>query len=117
MTRPSLAGRLTGRPAATIGIVMLALVTAGAAGAPWLAPNDPNQRFDELMYAPPTRVHVLDDGAAAPYVRPLRMISRRDRTFEEDASRAVPLRWFADGRLVTADPAGGAPLLVLGADS
>jgi peptide/nickel transport system permease protein len=52
----------------------------------------------------------------APYVHPLRILSLRERTFEEDRSRAVPLRWFTGGHLVTADPENGAPLLLLGAD-
>ena len=117
MTGDAALDSLAGRPAVAVGTIVLVVVIAAAAAAPFLAPNDPNQRFDDLMYAPPTPVHITDDGLAAPYVRPLRMISRRDRTFEEDASRVVPLRWFTGGRLVTADPAGGAPLLILGADS
>ena len=44
-------------------------------------------------------------------------MSRRERTFAEDRSRPVRLRWFSGGRLVTADPEGGVPLLILGADA
>jgi peptide/nickel transport system permease protein len=99
------------------GAILLAVVGLAAVAAPWLAPNDPNARFDDLLYAPPTKIHLIADGIRAPFVRPLTLISRRERRFEEDRSRAVPLRWFTAGRLATADPAGGAPLLLMGADS
>lgn len=116
------------------GAIVLAVVAVAAVGAPWLAPNDPGRRFDDLLYAPPTRIHIFADAApdadeppstetgearaaaAGLHIHPLRVLSRRARSFEEDASRSVALRWFAGGRLVTADPDGGAPLLLLGAD-
>jgi peptide/nickel transport system permease protein len=96
------------------GAILLLVVALAAVGAPWFAPNDPNERFGDLMYAPPTQLHL--SGGGAPYIHPLRILSLRERTFEEDRSRAIPLRWFAEGHLVTADPRGGAPLMVLGAD-
>ena len=104
--------------AAKAGVILLLATAIAAAAAPWLAPNDPNQRFDDLMYAPPTRVHLFAaNGAdASPYIYPWRLVSRLERTFEADRSRTVSLRWFSDGRLVTADPERGAPLLILGAD-
>jgi peptide/nickel transport system permease protein len=95
-----------------VGIVVLTVIALAGLGASWLSPNDPNERFEDLMYAPPTRVHV---GGGA-HIFPLRIRSLRERTFDEDRSRPVPVRWFTGGRLVTADPATGAPLLLLGAD-
>ncbi len=119
----------------TAGAVVLAAVAFLTFGAPWIAPNDPNRRFDDLLYAPPVRIHLVAHAAAdapagpprrtteepaaaprGPHIHPLRVLSLRQRTFEDDRSRAVALRWFSDGRLVTADPDGGAPLLLLGAD-
>ena len=118
----------------TAGAIVLLIVTIGAIGAPWLAPNDPNARFDELLYAQPTQIHWFgadegrpeggpvgdasesDAAVSRPHIHPLRVLSLRERTFEEDRSRAIPLRWFADGRFVTGDPADSAPLLLLGAD-
>jgi peptide/nickel transport system permease protein len=100
----------------TAGAVLLGLILLAAFLAPWLAPNPPNDRFADLLYAPPTRIHVAD-GMAQPHVHPLRIVSRLERRFEEDRTMHVPLRWFSDGVLVTADPHAGAPLLLLGADA
>jgi peptide/nickel transport system permease protein len=94
---------------------MLALVAIVAAAAPWLAPNPPERRFDSHLYAPPTRVHMFDSGPRAPFIYQARLISRLERRFEDDRTRAVPLRWFTAGRLVSVDEGSG-PLLILGAD-
>ena len=83
--------------------------------APWLAPNDPNARFPDLLYAPPTRVHLFGE-SAAPYIYTPRLVSRLERRFEDDRSRPVPLRFLSDGRVITGDAGAGAPLLLLGAD-
>jgi peptide/nickel transport system permease protein len=90
-------------------------VITAAIAAPWLAPNDPNSRFPDLMYAPPTRIHLFGEGAALHIYTP-RLISRLERRFEEDRSRPVAVRFLTGGRLITADPDAGAPLLLLGAD-
>ena len=95
---------------------LLIVIALAALGAPWLAPNSPNRRFDDLLYAPPTRVHVVYDGVHAPFIYPLRVVSRLERRFEPTPSRRVTLRWFMDGVLVTGDADAGAPLLLLGAD-
>jgi peptide/nickel transport system permease protein len=97
------------------GVALLAVVAFVAATAPWLAPNPPERAFPELLYAPPTTVHVWDGGPRAPFIYRQRVVSRLERRFES-TTQAVPLRWFRDGRFVTADSAGGAPLLLLGAD-
>jgi peptide/nickel transport system permease protein len=95
---------------------LLVLIALAALAAPWLAPNPPNRRFDDLLYAPPTPVHIFSDGLHAPFVNPWRLVSRLERRFEADASTHVALRWFTAGTLVTADPDADAPLLFLGAD-
>jgi peptide/nickel transport system permease protein len=99
-----------------IGLALLSLVALATAGAPWLSPNAPDRRFPDLLYAPPTPVHVIDGGLTAPFVRPLRVVSRLERRFEEDSQRRAGLRWLSGGSLVTGDADGGAPLLLLGAD-
>jgi peptide/nickel transport system permease protein len=98
------------------GAVLLGLILLAACAAPWLAPNPPNRRFADLLYAPPTRIHV-GDGRPAPHLHPLRIVSRLERRFDEDRSTHVPLRWFSGGVLVSTDPDSGAPLLLLGADA
>ena len=98
------------------GAVLLGIVVIAAFGASWLAPNPPNRRFADLLYAPPTRIHI-GDGLAAPHVHPLRVASRLERRFDEDRSTHVRLKWFSNGMLVSGDPDNGAPLLLLGADS
>ena len=99
-----------------LGAVLLTAIALAALGASWLSPNPPDRRFDQLLYAPPTQVHLFDDGLRAPFVRPLRVVSRLERRFDETPDIAVPLRWLSSQTLVTADPDGGAPLLLLGAD-
>jgi peptide/nickel transport system permease protein len=93
----------------TAGQFLLAFVVLVAVAAPWLAPNSPDQRFPDLLYAPPTAVHA----GGGLHIFPWRLVSRLERRFVEDREQAVPLRWFANGRLVSAD----APLLLLGADA
>jgi peptide/nickel transport system permease protein len=88
---------------------------AAAIGAPFLAPNDPATRFPDLQYAPPTRLHVLGEGAPL-YIYTQRLVSRLERKFENDQSRPVAVRFFTGGRLITADADAGTPLLLLGAD-
>jgi peptide/nickel transport system permease protein len=100
----------------TVGAVLLGIIVLAACAAPWLAPNPPNRRFADLIYAPPTRIHMGGD-MAAPHVHPLRVVSRLERRFDEDRATPVRLRWFSQGVLVSADPDNGAPLLFLGADA
>jgi peptide/nickel transport system permease protein len=98
-------------------MALLAAVALVTAGASWLAPNPPERRFPDLLNAPPTRVRVWDGGPRAPFIYRQRVVSRLERRFENVITERVSLRWLDDGALVTADPAGGAPLLMLGTDS
>jgi peptide/nickel transport system permease protein len=99
------------------GKALLVAIVLIAAFAPWLAPNRPDQRFPDLLYAPPTRVHVGgQDGIRSPYIFRWQVVSRLERRFGIDGTREITLRWLTRDALVTADPAGGAPLLLLGAD-
>ena len=98
------------------GAVLLGLIVLAACAAPWLAPNSPNQRFPDLLYAPPTKIH-LGDGMTGPHLHPLKIVSRLERRFEEDRATHVSLRWFTGGVLVSADPDNSVPLLLLGADA
>ena len=99
------------------GFALVAVTCLAALGAPWLAPNPPNRQFRELMYAPPTAIHVYDGGPAAPFIYRWDLVSRIERRFAESRGQRVTLQWFAGGRLLQGDPERGAPLLLLGADS
>jgi peptide/nickel transport system permease protein len=92
-----------------LAAVLLMVVFAGL-----IAPNDPEQRFDDHLFAPPTRVHLWDTGPSRPFIYRQRLVSRLERRFEDDQMHKVPLRWMENGRLVTT---ADSPLLLLGADS
>jgi peptide/nickel transport system permease protein len=101
------------------GRLLLLIVALAAAAAPWLAPNPAEQVFDDMLYAPPTRLRLLAPaGSGTPgfYIYPQRLVSRLERRFEADRDHPVPLRWFTDGRLFTVPAEEGGPLLLLGAD-
>jgi peptide/nickel transport system permease protein len=88
-----------------------------ALAAPVLAPHEPSAQFLDRAYAPPTRVHVVGSGGwRAPFIRPLVLEDRVARRYREDASVEIPLRWFADGRLVTSAD-NREPLMIFGADA
>jgi peptide/nickel transport system permease protein len=95
---------------------LLALIAGIAAAAPWLAPNPPDRRFSELLYAPPTTVRLFHEGVRPPFIYPQRLVSRLERRFGEDVRDPVPLQWLTDGRVVTVALDAGGPLLLLGAD-
>lgn len=99
-----------------VGSGVLLVVVVCALGAPWLAPNAPDRRFADLLYAPPTPVH-LSGASGVPHIFAPKLESRLERRFSEDTSRPVALRWFTRGVLVTAEADHGAPLLLLGADA
>lgn len=96
------------------GQTLLAVVLLAVIAGPVIAPNDPEQRFPDLLYAPPTPIHLWDGGVSRPFIYHQRLLSRLERRFEDDRTRVVPLRWFTNGRLVTTRDS---PLLLLGADS
>jgi peptide/nickel transport system permease protein len=102
----------------TLAIAALVLVALAALAAPVLSPNDPAETFRAYLCAPPMRPHVVGpDGAwRRPFVHPLRLVSRLEQTYEEDASRAAPLEFFAGGKVVRLADASGGPWLPLGAD-
>jgi peptide/nickel transport system permease protein len=64
------------------------------------------------------RPHVVDHAGhwRRPFYYPLRLTSRLEHRFEQDATRPVALRWFADGSIVAGDSPAG-PWLPLGGDA
>ena len=59
---------------------------------PWLAPYGAVQRFDDLLFAPPMRLHV--DGGGV-FAHPLQLADRLEQRFDVDTSRRVGLPWSA----------------------
>ena len=96
------------------GLTLLALMIVLAVAAPVIAPNPPEQRFPDSLYAPPTRIHVWNGGPSRPFIYRQRLVSRVERRFEDDRTAPLPLTWLSAGRLVASR---NAPLLLLGADS
>ena len=100
------------------GLLILLATAVAAVAAPVLVPNLPSEQFRDYQFAPPMRVHILDDDGRTrwPFVYPITLVDRLERRFAEDRTRVRTLVWFDDGHLVqVADPANG-PLLLLGAD-
>jgi peptide/nickel transport system permease protein len=75
------------------GIAILMLFALGAIFAPWIAPHDPRAQFAEYPYAPPMRLHVIDDEGRwhAPFAYRLVLVDRLERRYLEDRSQRVPL--------------------------
>lgn len=119
MVAPGLRARVTlAAPARTAGAILIGVIAAAALFAPALAPHAIDEQFQTLLNAPPTRVRLVDAGGRlrAPFTYPWRRVSQLEQRYEEDRSRAVPLAWFAGGRLVRSSDEASAPLLLLGAD-
>jgi len=97
-----------------MGVVLL-----GAVAAPWLAPHAADDQHPDLLFAPPTWPHIRDAGGHwhAPFIYPLRLVSRLEQRYAPDRQVRVPLVWFTRGRLVMSADDRRAPLLLLGADS
>jgi len=90
----------------------------GAILAPVLTPHEPDVRFDRLLNAPPTAIHIVDSNGrlCAPFVYPWIRVNQLEQQYEPDHSTEVPLIWFT-GRLVQSSDDASAPLLLLGSDS
>jgi peptide/nickel transport system permease protein len=97
-------------------MAILAALVAATIAAPWLSPNPPDRRFEDLLFAPPTPIHLFTADGFAPHIYSWRLASRIERRFEAADARPVPLRWGVGGVAVSASPDDGAPLLLLGAD-
>ena len=110
-------------------LLVLAALHATVACAGFFAPYDPVEQDRERPYSPPTSVHFVDVNGY-PHLRPFFYAARlREGSFdqfEEDAGKAVPMRFFTTGaryRLLGFLPcrvhlfgAEGARLYLLGSD-
>jgi peptide/nickel transport system permease protein len=102
-----------------IGVAMIGLIALAAVAAPVLSPHGAGARFNDRLFAPPMRPHVVgpDGRWRRPFIYPLRLVDRLERRFEEDRAHPVPLAWFSGGTLVRAADEARGPWLPLGGDS
>jgi peptide/nickel transport system permease protein len=98
--------------------VVLALAALAAAAAPALAPHSVWEQFADYPNAPPMRIRIVDDAGRwqRPFVYPIALADRLERSYAEDRSRRLPVQWFRGGALVDVGEAEG-PLFLLGSDS
>jgi len=97
-----------------LGVALVAVWALAAVGAPFLAPHATDARFPGLLNAPPSS---LTWAGVRPAIHPWRLVNQLEQRYELQVSNIVPLRWFADGRLLVSSDEGRAPLLLLGTDS
>ena len=105
--------------ASFVGGLVLALVCAGALLAPFLAPHEPDARFDQFLNGPPTPIHIVgaNGRVRSPFINPWIRVNQLEQRYETNRAIEVPLQWFIGGRLVRSADEARAPLFVLGADS
>jgi peptide/nickel transport system permease protein len=101
------------------GIAVVGAAVLAAVAAPLLAPHGTDDRFPELLNAPPTFPRVIDRSGnwRLPFVYPWKLVNRLEQRYERDSSRSAALVWFRAGRLVGSSNDAHAPLLLLGTDS
>jgi peptide/nickel transport system permease protein len=102
-----------------VGLVLVLIGVFAAIAAPAVAPYGTDDRFSNMLNAPPTRVRLIDDSGRwhAPFIYPWTLADRLAQQYAQDRSRRVPLVWFTRGHLVESSDAVHAPLLLLGSDS
>lgn len=101
-----------------IALGILGLFYACALMADWVAPYSYQDEDRRLAYAPPTRIHWVQEGKISwPYVYGVKegFDEFHRRTFHEDLSQAYPVQLLHKGRLVGVD--NPARLYFFGADS
>lgn len=98
---------------------VLSVMVLGTLLAPLLASNEPDVRFERLLNAPPTAVHIVDANGRvrSPFVHPWIRVNQLEQQYQPDRSTEVALIWFARGHLVQSSDDARAPFLPLGSDS
>ena len=100
-----------------LGLIVAGLLAALA--APLVVPHASGDRFPDLLNAPPTLPHLVDDSGRwhPPFIYPWRLADRLQQRYQQDQTTRISLVWFVEGHLVRSADEGRAPLLLLGADS
>lgn len=98
--------------------LLLALLYASAIAAPWVAPYDPAEQNRGVPHSPPATIRLQPPSRWSEsllYGHPAVLVDQRRRTYREDESVRVPLRFFHAGHLLTTAE-GGPKLYLLGTD-
>ena len=91
----------------TLAASLLLVVYGAAAAAGFLAPYDPVEQNRRLPFAPPTRLHVIDQSGQfhlRPFIYPAVARAGSFDVYDEDTTRPFPIRFFVPG--ATYHPAG-----------
>lgn len=106
-------GKNSSKPRIWPPLALLVAAYGLAIGAGFFAPCDPAEQDRGLSFAPPMRLHWVDDQGAfhlRPFVYRWTLVPGTVDGYEEDRSRAFPLR------LLAADPAAGVGVRLLSVD-
>ena len=103
-------GLVTARRA---GILLGLSLMGFAAIGPFLTANRPSQQFGEFVYAPPMRPHIVGGRRTSAVAVRISAAAREPprASLREDRSRSMPLRFFANGSIVSVDPVVRRPLV------
>lgn len=97
------------------GLTLLTVIVAAALAAPMLSPTPAAQQHAGMAYAPPMVPRIVHEGSLRPpFVYPLVLVDRLNRTYRPDTARPVPIVAFSNGRAFSL--ASGEPWLLLGGD-
>lgn len=102
----------------TAGAAIVFFLMLVAAVADAIAVNGPARQFADYVYAPPMPIRFVDRAGnlRRPFVYPLKLESRLERTFVEEREHPMPLRLFAGGLLVSVE-GDRSPWFPLGTDA
>jgi len=81
-------------------VLLLAAIYVVTAAAGFLSPYDPAEQHRRFPFAPPTRLHFVDDAGewrARPFVYGLEPREGTFDQYDEDPSRRYPIRFFVEG--------------------
>jgi peptide/nickel transport system permease protein len=101
------------------GAFLAALLVAVAALGSRITGHDPADQFHDFVFAPPMvpRVFDIDGALRRPFVYPLVLEDRLARHYVEDRAHPAPIRFFAEGRVLSLGPSTPARWFPLGTDA
>ena len=105
--------------ASVVGGGVLTVILIAALLAPIVGPHEPDARFDGILNAPPTSVHIIgaDGRLRSPFIHPWVLVNQLEQRYEPNRTAEIQLAWFTGGHLVQSADEAHAPFLLLGSDS